>query len=466
MTDIHWMSAGELLAAYKSKKLSPVEVMEATLARVGELNPKLNALSHVDDKAAISAARASEARWQKGEPLGRLDGVPTAIKDLVLTKGWPTRRGSKTVDPDQPWNVDAPCVARMREHGAIIYGQTTTPEFGWKGTTDSPLTGITRNPWNIEKTPGGSSGGASAALASGLMPIAVGTDGGGSIRIPAGFTGTFGIKPSYGRVPAYPLSPFGTVAHVGPMARTVEDAALFLSIISEGDTRDWYAMAPDGRDYTQGLDGGIKGARVAHSPRLGFVEKIDPEVEALVASAVHKFSELGAIVEEADPAIGDPSDTFQTLWWSGAQFLLGELSDEKKALLDSGLREVVDQAASISTRDYLNAVKARESVGTTMRQFMEGYDFLVTPALAVPAFDVGRIAPDGYEGRQWMEWTPFSYPFNLTQQPAASINCGFTREGLPVGLQIIGRMFDDAGVLRAAQAFERIEPAAIMRAPI
>ena len=466
MTDIHWMSAGELLAAYKSKNLSPVEVMEATLKRVGELNPKLNALCFMDEDAALNAARASEARWQKSEPLGRLDGVPTAIKDLILTKGWPTRRGSNTVDLDQPWDVDAPCVARMREHGAIIYGQTTTPEFGWKGTTDSPLTGVTRNPWDLGKTPGGSSGGASAALAAGLMPLAVGTDGGGSIRIPAGFTGTFGLKPSYGRVPAYPLSPFGTVAHVGPMARTVEDAALFLTVISEGDPRDWYAMAPDGRDYCQGLSDGIKGARIAYSPRLGFVEKIDPEVETLVATAVKQFSDLGAIVEEADPAIGNPSDTFQTLWWSGAHFLLGELPEEKKALLDPGLREVVDQAANISTRDYLNAVKAREGIGTTMCQFMGRYDFLITPTLAVPAFDVGRIAPDGYEGRQWMEWTPFSYPINLTQQPAASINCGFTRDGLPVGLQIVGRMFDDAGVLRAARAFERVEPAATKRAPI
>ncbi len=466
MSDIHWMSAGELIAAYKAKTVSPVEAVQATLARAADLNPKLNALCLVGEEAAMAEARASEARWHKGAPRGRLDGVPTAVKDILLTKGWPTLRGSKTVDPDQPWGEDAPCVARMREHGAVIYGKTATPEFGWKGVTDSPLAGITRNPWNLEKTPGGSSGGASAALAAGLGPIAVGTDGGGSIRIPAGFTGTFGLKPSFGRVPAYPLSPFGTVAHVGPMARTVEDAALFLTVIAGADARDWYALPDEGRDYTAGLDDGIKGARIAFSPQLGYVTKIEPEVEALTAKAAQKFSDLGAIVEEVDPEIEDPSDTFQTIWWSGATFALGELSGEKKALLDPGLREVVEEGAKFCLRDYLTAVKRREALGTAMRQFMERYDFLLTPTLAVPAFDVGLIAPKGYDSRQWMDWTPFSYPFNLTQQPAASINCGFTEDGLPVGLQIVGRMFDDAGVLRAARAFERIEPAATMRAPI
>lgn len=466
MPDIHWMSASALVAAYRAKTLSPVEVTKATLKRVDDLNPKLNALNLIDHDAAMDAARESEARWHEGAPIGRLDGVPTAIKDILLTKGWPTLRGSKTVDADQRWNEDAPCVARMREHGAVIYGKTTTPEYGWKGVTDSPLTGVTRNPWNLDKTPGGSSGGASAVLAAGLCPIAVGTDGGGSIRIPAAFTGTFGIKPSFGRVPAYPISPFGSVAHVGPMARTVEDAALFLSVMAEGDARDWYAMTPDGCDYADSLGDGVKGARIAYSPRLGFVKKIDPEVESLVERAAQRFAELGATVEQVDPPTGDPSDAFQTLWWSGAFFALGHLPDDKKALLEPGLAEVVEQGAKFSLHDYLSSVKAREIYGSGMRQFMEGYDFLLTPSLAVPAFDVGIVAPPGYDGRQWMEWTPFTYPFNLTQQPAASINCGFTQSGLPVGLQIVGRMHDDMGVLRAAHAFEQIEPAATRHAPI
>jgi aspartyl-tRNA(Asn)/glutamyl-tRNA(Gln) amidotransferase subunit A len=294
----------------------------------------------------------------------------------------------------------------------------------------------------------------------------IGTDGGGSIRIPASFTGTFGLKPSFGRVPAFPISPFGTVAHLGPMARTVEDAAMFLSVIAEGDARDWYAQAPDGQDYVTGLDAGIKGARIAYSPRMGIVSKIHGEVEALVAQAVQKFADLGATVEEVDPPGGDPTEAFQTLWWSGAYFALGDLPEEKKALLDPGLRDVVQAGAKYSLRDYLSAVHARETYGSQMRQFMEDYDFLLTPAVAVPAFDVGCVAPEGYDARQWLDWTPFSYPFNLTQQPAASINCGFTKDGLPVGLQIVGCMYDDASVLHAAYAFEKIEPAATRHAAL
>ncbi len=455
---IAWMSAGELIAAYKRKSLSPVEAAQALLARMDTLNPDLNAFCLIDHEETLAQARASEARWQRGAPQGALDGVPVAIKDIILTKGWPTLRGSKTVGADQAWDVDAPCVARLKEHGAVLIGKTATPEFGWKGTTDSPLCGITRNPWDRSKTPGGSSGGAAAALAAGLCPLAIGTDGGGSIRIPASFTGTFGLKPSFGRVPAYPISPFGTVAHVGPMSRTVEDSARFLSVIAEADARDWYAVAPDGRDYVAGLSDGIKGKRIAYSPRLGYVSKIDTEVEALVARAVRKFSDLGAIVDEVDPGFDDPAEMFRTIWWAGAASALGDLSAEKKVLLDPGLQEIVEEGSTISRQDYLNAVKAREALGSAMRVFMETYDFLVTPSLAVPAFDVAAIAPPGYDANQWLDWTPFSYPFNLTQQPACSINCGLTASGLPVGLQIVGRMYDDASVLQAAYAFETIQP--------
>lgn len=464
--EIAWMSATELVAAYQSKSLSPVEVTRALLDRVAALNPHLNAFCLIDEETTLAQARESEARWAKGEPQGLLDGVPVGMKDLLITKGWPTLRGSKTVDPDQPWEDDAPCVARLKEHGAVILGKTTTPEYGWKGVTDSALCGMTRNPWNVEKTPGGSSGGSSSALAAGLCPIATGTDGGGSIRIPAGFTGTFGIKPSFGRVPAFPLSPFGTVAHVGPMSRTVEDSALMLSVMAEGDARDWYAMDPEGANYADGLDSGIAGARIAYSPRLGYVDHVDPEVEALVAKAAKRFEDLGAHVEEVDPGFSDPTEIFKTLWWSGAYFALGGLPEEKLKLVEPELQDVVRAGAKFSLHDYLSAVKARETFGSFMREFMERFDFLLTPALAIPAFDVGKVKPDGYPGDHWLGWTPFSYPFNLTQQPAASINCGLTSAGLPVGLQIVGQMHDDAGVLRAAKAFEAIEPMATARADV
>src|SRR6185437_2384632 len=230
---------------------------------------RLNAFCVVDADRALRAARESEARWMRGTPVGLLDGVPVSIKDLLLTTGWPTLRGSRTVDADQTWNEDAPAVARLREHRAILLGKTTTPEFGWKAVTDSALTGITRNPWSPGKTPGGSSGGAAVAVATGMGALAVGTDGGGSIRIPAGFTGIFGLKPSFGRVPAWPLSLFGTVSHVGPMTRSVEDAALVLDVISKPDVRDWFALPYDERDYRDGLDDGVDGLRIAFAPTLG-----------------------------------------------------------------------------------------------------------------------------------------------------------------------------------------------------
>ena len=454
--DFIWMSAHELLEGYRSGAFSPVEVTEATLVRIEDKDKLTNAFLVVDADRALADARASEARWQLGEPQGAVDGVPTLVKDIILTEGWPTLRGSKTVDPHQPWDEDAPAVARMREHGAVLIGKTTTPEFGWKGVTDCPVSGITRNPWDLSKTPGGSSGGSSAALAAGMGQLAFGTDGGGSIRIPAGFTGVYGIKPSFGRVPAYPLSPFGTVAHVGPMTRTVDDSALMLTVISEPDARDWHGLPYDGRDYREGLKDGVKDLKVAYSATLGYAD-VDPEIADLVAAAVKVFEELGAHVEEVDPGFEDPMPTFRTIWWAGATFLLGDLPEEKKALLDSGLASVVEEGAKLTLRDFMTANQQRAALGAHMRGFMEDYDLLLTPALPIPAFEAGVLSPTDDEHGKWTNWTPFSFPFNLTQQPAASAPCGFTEAGLPAGLQIVGRMFDDATVLRASHAYEQTQ---------
>lgn len=452
------MTAAELSDAYRSQELSPVEVAEACLGRIDALDASINSFCHVDHLATLEQAEQSEARWKDNAPLSPLDGVPVAIKDLLLTKGWPTRRGSITVDPNGPWTEDAPSVARLREAGAVFIGKTTTPEFGWKGSTDSPLTGITRNPWNKAKTPGGSSGGSSAALVARFAPLALGTDGGGSIRIPASFSGCYGIKPSFGRVPAYPLSPFGTLAHVGPMSRTVRDSAMLLNVISGPDARDWHGLPPEGKDYTARLGESMKGKRIAYSPRLGHVKRVMPEVEGLVAAAAKRFEELGAHVEQVDPDFGDPSQTFRNLWWAGAGLLLGDLPPEKKAQLDPGLRQMAEEGAAIPLREYLKSNSARGAYGSQMRQFMERYDFLLTPAVATTAFNTGQLTPLDDDGNAWMAWTPFSFPFNLTQQPAASVNCGFTTEGLPVGLQIVGKMFDDAGVLAASAAYEAVDP--------
>src|SRR3982751_6789987 len=269
--DLCGLSATALLDGYRKHELSPVEVTRAVLERIEKLNPVLNAFNLVSDRA-LDDAKASEERWMSGQTQGLLDGVPVSIKDIILTKGWPTLRGSKTVDANGPWNDDAPATARLREHGALLLGKTTTPEFGWKGVTDSPLTGITRNPWNTQKKPGGSSGGAAAAVSAGMGALAVGTDGGGSIRIPCSFTGLFGLKPSFGRVPAWPLSPFGTVAHVGPMTRSVADAALLLNVLALADARDWHALPYDARDYRTGLEAGVQELRIAYSADLGYAK--------------------------------------------------------------------------------------------------------------------------------------------------------------------------------------------------
>jgi len=454
VSDLCSFSAVQLLEKYVRRELSPVEVSKAVLARIEKLNPKLNAFCLVSDKA-LDDAKASEARWMAGQPKGLLDGVPVSIKDLLLTKGWPTLRGSKTVDPKGPWNDDAPAVARLREHGAVLLGKTTTPEFGWKGVTDSPLTGITRNPWNPAKTPGGSSGGAVAAVVAGMGPLAVGTDGGGSIRIPCSFTGLFGIKPSFGRVPAWPASPFGTVAHVGPITHSVADAALMLNVLAQPDARDWHALPYEARDWRTGLEQGVRGLRIAFSPDLGYA-KVDADVATLVRNAIKVFSDLGAKVEEKNPGFENPDPIFRTHWFSGAAYLLKGIPKEKQNLIDPGLREVAALGEKITAHELLDAQMKRGALGAHMNQFHRDYDLLITPTLSVPAFDVGKEFPEGV--KRWIDWTPFSFPFNLTQQPAASIPCGLTPSGLPVGLHIVGPRYADALVLRAARAFETARP--------
>jgi aspartyl-tRNA(Asn)/glutamyl-tRNA(Gln) amidotransferase subunit A len=366
-------------------------------------------------------------------------------------------RGSLAIARDQPWLEDAPATARLRAHGAVLIGKTTTPEFGWKAVTDSPLTGITRNPWDTARTPGGSSGGGAVAAALGMGALHVGTDGGGSIRIPAGFTGIFGLKPSFGRVPAWPASPFGTVAHLGPMTRTVADAALMLNVLALPDSRDWFALPHDGRDYRVGLDDGVRGLRIAFSPRLGFVD-VAAEVAALVARAAGAFVDLGATVEEVDPGIADPIEIFERHWYAGAANLLRGFTAEQRARMDPGLQEIAAAGESIALMDYLSAARRRAELGAALRRFHETYDLLLTPTLPLVAFAAGTERPDPAAQPRWINWAPFSNPFNLTQQPAASVPCGLTAAGLPVGLQIVGPMHGDAVVLRAARAFEAARP--------
>jgi aspartyl-tRNA(Asn)/glutamyl-tRNA(Gln) amidotransferase subunit A len=291
----------------------------------------------------------------------------------------------------------------------------------------------------------------------------IGTDGGGSIRIPCSFSGIFGIKPSSGRVPAWPLSPFGTVAHVGPMARNVRDAALMLQVMSGPDARDWMSLPATDTDYVSGLSASIKGKRIAYSPNLGYAH-VHPEVAAAVKKGAELMEQLGAIVEETDPGFENPLPMFNVLWWSGARFALRNSTDKQLSEIDPGLLAVFEEGGKISLTEYLEATQARGELGIRMRKFHEKYDLLLTPALSIPAFEVGKLAPKAMEEvGAWVDWTPFSYPFNLTQQPACSIPCGLTSDGLPIGMQLVGPMHDDQLVLNAAHAFEMVSPVAAAR---
>jgi aspartyl-tRNA(Asn)/glutamyl-tRNA(Gln) amidotransferase subunit A len=448
------LSAADLIRLYRRKKLSPVETTKAVLERIDALEERFHAFCRIDPEAALADAAASEERWCRGRPLGLVDGVPTTVKDLILTRGWPTLRGSRTVDATQPWSEDAPAVARLREHGAVLLGKTTTPEFGWKGVCDSPLEGVTRNPWNPDKTSGGSSGGAAVAAALGMGCLHIGTDGGGSIRIPAGFSGVFGLKPTFGLVPAFPLSPFGRVAHLGPMTRSVADAARMLTVMAEPDVRDWHSQPYVRRDFSVGLDAGVSGLRVALSLTLGYAV-VDPQIRELVTAAANVLADLGAVVDERDPGFADPTPVFEAHWFSGAANLRSGIPRSKWPLMDPGLTRFADAGERVDHMAYLKAVDQAAALGTHMALFHRDYDVLLTPTLPIAAFDANRVAPPGAaDPGNWVPWTPFSYPFNLTQQPAASIPCGLTREGLPVGLQIVGPKYADDIVLRVARAFE------------
>ncbi|GHJ37275.1 amidase [Streptomyces sp. TS71-3] len=475
MTELTDLTAARLIAAYRDGTLSPVEVTEAALRRCEEIQPSVNAFVRIAGEEAREQARASEERWRRGEPMGLLDGVPVTVKDILLQRGAPTLRGSLTVSPEGSWDEDAPSVARMREHGAVLVGKTTTPEFGWKGVTDSPLSGVTRNPHDLSRTAGGSSGGSAAAVAMGAGPLSLGTDGGGSVRIPAAFCGIFALKPTYGRVPLYPASAFGTLAHVGPMTRDALDAALMMDVISAPDSRDWSHLGPVRDSYVQALshadDGtelgepteALRGLRVAYAPTLGGYAGVQPAVAEAVERAVRRLAELGAVVEEADPGFADPVEAFHTLWFSGAARVTEPLGAEARGLLDPGLREIIALGAASSALDYLAAVDVRMALGRRMGLFHDTYDLLVTPALPLTAFEAGREAPAeagadgtagtaGTGGGRWTGWTPFTYPFNLTQQPAASVPVGTDEAGLPIGLQLVGARHADALVLRAAHA--------------
>jgi aspartyl-tRNA(Asn)/glutamyl-tRNA(Gln) amidotransferase subunit A len=453
-------TAAEIVAAYRGGGLSPVEVARDALDRAEAVQPALNPFTRIERESALDAAARSEARWRKGEPLSPADGLVATVKANIAAKGWAARRGSHAL-PDVPAGDDAPATARLREAGAVIIGQTTMPEFGWIGVCHSALNGVTRNPWNPERTPGGSSGGAAVAASLGLGHLHLGTDGAGSIRIPASFTGLFGLKASFGRVPAWPASPFGSLAHVGPLARTVADMALCYRLIAAPDARDmwaWNAPAPD----TDGpLKGGIRGLRIAWSPRLGHVRDLDPVVESLCEAAARRLVDLGAVVEAADPGFSaeDARAPLETLWNAGCAAILSGVPEKLRAAIDAGFLRAAEAGARITGAEVLQANVRRAHLHAVMRAFHERFDILLTPMMPLTAIEAGLEVPRSYpHSASWLDWSPYSYPFNVTAQPAASAPVGLAPDGLPVGLQIVAATGREDLVLRTARAVELTTP--------
>ncbi len=455
--DLAFKTALELRQAIAARQVSPVEVMQATLARAERFDQKLNCFATYTPELALEAAKKAEQDLMTGGTIGPLHGLPISVKDLIAVKDLKLTFGSRA-NANNVAAVDAPSVERVRAAGACIIGKTTTSEFGCKAVGDSPLTGLTRNPWDITKTPGGSSCGAAASVAAGMTPFALGTDGGGSIRVPCSLTGLFGIKAQFGRVPVYPVAATPTLAHVGPIARTVRDAALLLSVISGHDRRDPFAIAGVVPDFLGACDQPVQGMRIAWSRTLGYANP-DPEVAELSERAAKVFVDLGCEVVEVEKVLDeDPVDLWVSEFYAGVGVRLKKQLTEQRELLDPAVADVLKDALRQTSEEYYTKVFRRYELREKMRVFFEPFDLLLTPALPCAAFDVGLNTPPQHADRSIVSWVYYTYPFNLTGQPAASIPAGFTRSGLPVGLQMVAKINHETDIFRAAAAYEAVRP--------
>ena len=462
-----WMPASEMAPLIRQKRLSPVEVMTAVLARIERHEPHINAFVHRAPEAAMAAARAAEAAVAAGKPLGPLHGVPITIKDLVRTKDMPMQSGSLMNKGQQP-DEDAPVVQRLKAAGAIILGKTTTPEFGWKGVSQSPLTGITHNPWRHGYNAGASSAGAAAAAAAGFAPLNQGGDGAGSIRMPAHFCGVFGLKPTFGRVPYYPLAAGDYTAHLGPMTRTVADAALMLEVMAGPHPLDHTSCEAPPDKYSEKLRAGIAGKRIAYSPDLGHA-RVDPEIASLVQAAVRQFEAMGARVEQVTPPpwAKEGPELIRFFWPAHNSSLVRRLP-EWESRMDPGLVACAKDGMKFLASDYQVMRERKYAYCAAQARWFQDFDFLLTPAVSVAAFPAERLQPAHWPQHpwDWIMWAEFSYPFNFSGAPAASVPCGFTGDGLPVGLQIVAPRFRDLEVLQASAAYEAAAPWADRKPPL
>lgn len=460
MQEIHDLSAGELLSQFRSLSLSPLEVVADILRRIDAVNPGINAIASLDTERALNAARQSEARWMRGAPLGPLDGVPVTLKDCFPAVGMMTFHGSLAANVDgQPDCFDAPVSARLKEAGAILLAKTTMPDFGLIPTGLSSRYGITRNPWNPTRNPGGSSSGAAAAIAAGFGPLAVGTDGGGSIRIPSAFCGVFGLKPSYGRVPLHDPGP---CVVAGPITRSVADAALLMNVITRPDAHDFHALPYDGRDYLQGLDEGVRGARVGILEDIGFGLAATEPVRAALRRAAHVFKELGARVEPITQLFTQsPEPDFDRVLHIGTYLLFSGMSPAQQNAMLPVLSNWCRQENAESKQLLMQSLETFAPIRRATLAPFARCEFVIAPVMATLPFAAEEPWTPGGTAHN-----PFCFPFNMSEQPAASIHGGFSADGLPIGLQVIGRRFDDHGVLRAAWAHDRITGHFARRPPL
>lgn len=450
-------SALELTKAIAKKEISPVELMKETLDRADSLELKLNCFATYTPELAMSQAKIAESAVMKNLPLGLLHGLPLSVKDLISVKDVRFSSGSRAL-ANNIGQYDAPAVERIFKAGACLIGKTTTSEFGCKAVGDSPLTGVTHNPWNLDKTPGGSSAGAAASVAANITTVALGTDGGGSIRIPASLTGIFGIKAQFGRVPIFPVSATPTLAHVGPLARNVRDAALLLQAISGHDRRDPFSLSEQVPDFLKACDLPVKGMRIAWSKTLGYANP-DPEIITALEKAVKTFEDLGCTVIEVDSFFEtDPVELWMSEFYAGVGVRLKDTLRDKREVLDPAVASVLDNALSQTSEEYYSNVFKRYDFREKVRVFFEDYDLLLTPATPCAAFDVGLNTPPNLTDRNIVSWVYYTYPFNLTGQPAASIPAGFTQTGLPIGLQLVSKINSEIDIFKAASAFESAQP--------
>ncbi len=445
-----WESAVDLVEKLRGGEVKPYEVVEYCFEKIEELNPKINAFVTLNDRA-VEEARSVNVN----SPLA---GLPIAVKDNVETKGIRTTYGSKLYENYVPAE-DAVIVERLKKAGAIVIGKTNIPEFALIAYTDNPLFGATRNPWDLSRTVGGSSGGSAAAVAANMVPVATGNDGGGSIRIPASFCGLFGFKPSFGRIPAYPSLPiFIDLACEGFLTRYVEDTALLLDVVKGRDSRDMNSLPDDGVSYLKALDEELDEVRIAFSPNLGYAI-VEPEVEEIVRKAAFRLEKYGS-VEEVNLNVPNLEAELVTKVVLEVATFMGDRLEEWKKIAYPAYLGFLALAESMGYREYIRITERKMELWKALRPIFEEYDFLITPTVAVPPFELGNIGVSEIAGKTAtpIGWMPFTYPFNFTGQPAASLPAGFTKDGLPVGMQIVGRHYEDVAVLRISKAFQTIQP--------